>query len=569
MCGIAGIHVKERYKGTLPLNDMLDYLLVHIAERGKDATGFVSVHFGGKGVTLSKKDVPAVEFIGVRARPNMAHVQTILGHTRFATQGPQEKAENNHPVVFNSCFATHNGHIYNDDEVVEEFDLKGSRPAEVDSIAIPIALASCGMENIEQIKQGLEKLQGNMAVAAIDPVKHPGRVVLAKGNSSPLFVLNHRTGFYWASTRAAIEFMWGHLIGTPPTNVAKNPSQRGWYEFKWGEGWIIEGDEAAPFKFNPAYRQSNYTGNYNSNWNRGGSSDGGGFRGGSATPASTIRKVTRWLCRPSGKECVNPCDQGCLGTRCACRETVWVYRDVEYRFDPAHIEQYDREQERKGLTVLPNHCETPYRCFHGGRCQCDPPASGVSCSTPIFCGKREQCHCYGGGRSTTGESDSGTSGDSDGDDTGTGTDGGRLVLTDGKLRCDSCWEWYNQANLIPVPFGAVTYDLCADCAIEEGWGSVKRDDDETSQAHSVIPDESGDPDPVLDHYQAVAEAANQAHKEACNKTAEVLECKPDFVEWVLFKATLDELEEGGETLRELRKAVEDEYQLHYDEGVGV
>ena len=88
MCGIAGVHVKSRYKGQLPLDDILDYFLVHIAERGKHATGFVAANYGGKGVTLDKKPIEAKDFIAVRNRPKMDNVQTILAHTRYATQGP-------------------------------------------------------------------------------------------------------------------------------------------------------------------------------------------------------------------------------------------------------------------------------------------------------------------------------------------------------------------------------------------------------------------------------------------------------------------------------------------------
>lgn len=559
MCGIAGIHVKERYKGQLPLDDMLDYLLVHIAERGKHATGFVSVNFGGKGVTLSKKDVEAAVFIGERAQPDMEKVQTILAHTRWATQGPQHNNENNHPVVFGTCFATHNGHISNDAEVVEEFDLKAHRPAEVDSIAIPIALASCGMGSIENIKKGLEKLAGGMACAVIDPIKHPGKVVLAKGSTSPLFVLHHRTGFYWASTKEAIEFMWGNLIGTPPQNKTTNPNQLGWYEMKWGEGWVIEGDEAAPFKFTPAVTRWAGSSNYG-DWSTGGSS-GRGFRSTTTTRASSIRKFTRWLCIPNSKECVNPCDEGCTNLKCLCRETIWEYKGKEYRFDPIDIEKRDRETETTKLAELPEYCSSPYACYIGGGCLCPEPPK-KNCITPIYCGKKQTCHCYGGARTTKGTSDGDSTDNSNRDGSRASVPGTSSTLVEGKVRCDSCWDWFNTANLATYLFGNTSYDLCVECAMAEEWIYPVSD-----SKISVLPDENNDPDPTMDHYQAVAEAANEAHREACAKTADSLTCQPDFVEWILFKATLEEMEEGGEALQQTRKIVEEEYEVHYDEGI--
>lgn len=551
MCGIAGIHVKERYKGELPLDDMLDLLLIHIAERGKHATGFVSCHFGGKGVTLSKKDVPADEFIGLRHRPNMQYVQTILAHTRWATQGHQSNNENNHPVVYGTTFATHNGHIGNDDEVVKEFNLEAGRPAEVDSIAIPIALASCGMDSITNIQEGLGKLSGGMACAVVDPFKHPGQVVLAKGATSPLIVLHHKTGFYWASTKAAIEFMWGSLIGTPPEKKAKNPSELGWYEFNYGEAWLIDGDEAAPFKFKPAVKK--YTGGYQGGasgdgfqyepWQRG----SGPTRAGSGDPV--ISRITKYTCTPNSTSCEHPCDVGCRTGDCLCRDTVWKHNGTEYSFDPTELL---KSRANNGCSV--------------------PPLTADECATPNFCSKQGSCDCrqfniakaQAAARAAAAKRsrDRGKENDGDGDDAGTGTVPGTLPTREafvaagpeGKVRCDSCWDWYNEANLCEYTLGTQDFLLCGDCAVEEGW----------KVAADTI---TGLEDEKLDHYQIVAETSNAAHAVARQKTAESLSCKPDFVEWILFKATLEEMEEGGQDLRQLRRVVEDEYETHYDEAI--
>jgi hypothetical protein len=545
MCGIAGVHVKSRYKGQLPLDNILDYFLVHIAERGRHATGFVAANYGGKGVTLDKKPIEAKDFIEVRNRPNMDNVQTILAHTRYATQGPKEDFENNHPVVFGTTFATHNGHINNDDDVLEEFDLDKKRPAAVDSIAIPVALASCGMDSIANIQKGLGKLGGNMACAVIDPIKHPGQLILAKGSMSPLILLHHRTGFYWASTKAAIEFVWGSLIGTPPTKKAKDPTELGWYEFKYGEAWLIDGDEAAPFKFVPAHKT--YSGG-NDSWYRGGKPNtGGNFQGsGSGGYIAGLSHITRWTCKPSSNACENPCEGGCVAGRlCSCREQVWKYQGKEYRFDPSDLIRAQQADERRAKSsakvvdnvTLPAHCKTVRYCADNGECDCT--VLGVSPAS-------EKADANGGvaGISPAAQSV------------------GRTFVTDpepnGKKRCDSCWEYFNESNLCEYVLGAQDFYLCGECAVEDGWGSSVVN--QAAKGH-------GEDDKVLEHWQLVAEAANDAHKKALLATSKNLKCKPDFVQWILFQATIEEIEEGGEELANMRKTIEDEYEENYDEAV--
>ena len=561
MCGIAGVHVKSRYKGQLPLDDILDYFLVHIAERGKHATGFVAANYGGKGVTLDKKPIEAKDFIAVRNRPKMDNVQTILAHTRYATQGPKEDFENNHPDVFGTTFATHNGHISNDDAVLDEFSLKDKRPAAVDSIAIPVALASCGMDSIANIQKGLGLLGGNMACAVIDPIKHPGQLILAKGSMSPLVLLHHRTGFYWASTKAAIEFVWGSLIGTPPTKKAKDPTELGWYEFKYGEAWLIDGDEAAPFKFVPKH-VSSYSGG-NDSWYRGGKPNAGsGFQGtGSRGSLAGLSHITRWTCEPSSNACKNPCEGGCLtGRTCSCREQVWKYGGKEYRFDPTNLILAQQEDDRRTKSssksvdnvTLPAHCKTVRYCADNGECDCT--VLGVS---PASERAGDGCSTANGNGDVAGVSPAGRSVEHY--LTGGKAPEGSLAELTGKVRCDSCWEWFSEDNLGKYVLGAQDFHLCAECAVEDGWGA--------SVVNAAADKGHGEDDKVLEHWQEVAEAANDAHKKALLATAKHLKCKPDFVQWILFQATIEEIEEGGEQLADMRKTIEDEYEENYDEAV--
>lgn len=213
MCGIAGIHVKDPtvIKDHKGVELFVDALLAGIEHRGKHATGFVSVGFDRK-VIIDKSDVPATEFIKTRDRIPSG-VRTVLLHTRHATLGKPEQQENNHPVIYGSCFAVHNGHINNHADVFKAIDL--TRSAEVDSQSIAAAVYYDGFGDI---KTALERLEGGMATAIIDPVKNPGELILAKGKSSPLYVVNAEKFLVFASTKDCILKAWAKVFGTPPSD---------------------------------------------------------------------------------------------------------------------------------------------------------------------------------------------------------------------------------------------------------------------------------------------------------------------------------------------------------------
>jgi glucosamine 6-phosphate synthetase-like amidotransferase/phosphosugar isomerase protein len=224
MCGIAGFHVKDPsvIKKHEAVELFVDELLKGIEHRGKHATGFVSVGRDGK-VVLDKAAKEATEFIKDRSRIPEG-VRTVLLHTRYATLGAKENQENNHPVVYGSCFATHNGHINNHQEVYDELDL--TRNAEVDSSVIAAAAHFHGVGELAEIRSTLEAMEGAMACAIINPVTHPGRVILAKGLGSPLYIVDTPKFIVWASTIDTIKNAWGTVLGTPPnTKKIENISE--------------------------------------------------------------------------------------------------------------------------------------------------------------------------------------------------------------------------------------------------------------------------------------------------------------------------------------------------------
>lgn len=245
MCGIAGLHVKPHARGKFNVGWILDELLLGIESRGKDATGFVAVSFEGD-ITLDKINQPASTFVTER-RLIPGTTQTVLGHTRLATQGVPEINANNHPVQFGPMFVTHNGHISNDWELFREKDITAT--AQVDSEIIPALLYKEG--SIDKPEKVLETLEGAMAIAALD-VRQPEKLLLARGASSPLVIVETANIIMWASTENALREAWGKTIGTPPSKA----------KFQYvpeGMGYVIEHGVMESFTFEPNDGWSGYS----------------------------------------------------------------------------------------------------------------------------------------------------------------------------------------------------------------------------------------------------------------------------------------------------------------------
>lgn len=216
MCGIAGFHIKNPKVARTEeaINLVADKLLLGIEQRGKHATGFVAVTDKGA-VTVDKAAVEATEFI--KDRDNIPEdVRTVLLHTRYFTKGEPSNMGNNHPVIYKTCFTTHNGSISNDDDLFREFNLH--RNYEVDTEIIPALLDKYGLGDLAHIKEALTKFRGPLAIATIDPVNHPHKVLLAKGLNSPLVVFENENMIMWASLMSAMKDAWGAVYGTPPRN---------------------------------------------------------------------------------------------------------------------------------------------------------------------------------------------------------------------------------------------------------------------------------------------------------------------------------------------------------------
>jgi Glutamine amidotransferase domain len=212
VCGIAGFFLKDPdwVRRHEAMEKMADMLLLGIENRGKKATGFVAYTPGGHDLIYNKGDVTAKDFIELRD-PLPKGARVVLLHTRLDTKGDPGENVNNHPVICKSTFVVHNGSIHNDDELFEE--AKAERMGEVDSEAIALVLQQAGFDKAEE---ALAKLKGSFAIAAVDPIEQPDKLLLAKGEFSPLVYHESDKFLVFASTMTAIKDAWKVVLGTPP-----------------------------------------------------------------------------------------------------------------------------------------------------------------------------------------------------------------------------------------------------------------------------------------------------------------------------------------------------------------
>jgi len=215
MCGIAGIYIKDpnRRKGFTQqhtLEMFVDFLLLGIEHRGRDASGFVYSKPADPGAYLDKRPLTATEFCVVRHSIG-EDARMVLCHTRWATKGEPSDNNNNHPVQSGYTFVTHNGHISNDDELFREHEL--DRIGQVDTEIIPAMISKHG---IDKVHLALQELKGGFAIAAMNPRDFPETLVLAKGPSNPLVVYETDNVLVWASEMSVIKDAWRLTFGTEP-----------------------------------------------------------------------------------------------------------------------------------------------------------------------------------------------------------------------------------------------------------------------------------------------------------------------------------------------------------------
>lgn len=222
MCGLAG-QVCFGDDRTNPL--VLRNMLLANEIRGRDATGAAYLH-DGEILTL-KKAVSPRTFADVEVTKklwlDMANSPILLMHARHATQGAAKDNDNNHPVVACDWVVTHNGHVHNDYDLIAYYGMTEERPAEVDTVAINMALAQG--ETAEESLSHIALLGGTATFFAWN-ITRPDEIVLARVNGPALYLSLNREQriLYHSSDPDGLRYTQNRGVGVLPfVNVSLLP----------------------------------------------------------------------------------------------------------------------------------------------------------------------------------------------------------------------------------------------------------------------------------------------------------------------------------------------------------
>lgn len=197
MCGQIGIVFGRRNRSPEEFNNLCQIftqMLLCCEKRGVHASGLAWFKTNGRR-GLFKKPLAAREFVQTKPYQKMLaqvdqNTTVLMGHTRWRTIGSEFNNHNNHPIKAGKIIGTHNGTIYNADQLFQQFSLL--RRGDVDSELI-FRLADFhspdGTINLEALKDSLSQCCGQMSVILASQV-NPENIIIMKGNK-PLCVRYH------------------------------------------------------------------------------------------------------------------------------------------------------------------------------------------------------------------------------------------------------------------------------------------------------------------------------------------------------------------------------------------
>lgn len=198
MCGIVGVlrFGDLSKQQTLSSAIYLGTSLLEITEeRGKDATGIVSVFddgmfYGQKMGTSAKKFISSFGktetdfegYLSILREYKDANLRTIIGHCRKKSVGESYNNVNNHPIIVDNIIGVHNGTLTNHEEIFKNLTCK--RDGDVDSEAI-FRLMQHFTDNgkdpftLDILNEVTKRLSGAFGVIAVN-ADNPTNIVILK-----------------------------------------------------------------------------------------------------------------------------------------------------------------------------------------------------------------------------------------------------------------------------------------------------------------------------------------------------------------------------------------------------
>ncbi|MFI4912343.1 MAG: glucosamine 6-phosphate synthetase [Sedimentisphaeraceae bacterium JB056] len=250
MCGQAGVifgKKRRRKADRQALGELFTQMLLGCQRRGPHATGLALVRNCGS-YRLFKRPCLAEEFVTEPNYENILeaidnNVTALLGHTRWRTRGSEKDSRNNHPLRCGVILGTHNGTIYNANELFAVLGLP--RFAQVDSeIIFRLAdrFTPQAEINLEGFSKALRLCRGQMSAVLVS-LLDPERIIVIKGNKPlSLFYSQRHKVICYASEAGYITDVidkqdnWQELETKPNTIL----------EFNFKD---LENYKSRPFKF--------------------------------------------------------------------------------------------------------------------------------------------------------------------------------------------------------------------------------------------------------------------------------------------------------------------------------
>lgn len=193
MCGIGGYY---RIGGSFKdVEEPLQNMFVALENRGTDAAGMAWLNKHHDICTYIKDTGSATELINSQWHMIEEEPQWCMLHTRNGTHGTPLMQRNNHPIERFGIILTHNGVIFNKNQVMDALNVRPK--AEVDSEVLPVAIAK------EGLKWTASNIRGSFTIAWTSEENQYKRLSFFSNGIMPLHfgILENTGDIIYASTR--------------------------------------------------------------------------------------------------------------------------------------------------------------------------------------------------------------------------------------------------------------------------------------------------------------------------------------------------------------------------------